>query len=120
MIDDVKTLLLHYEYTPLSSDDGYIQHQIDSVSREITSYCHTSIVPPALCSYVTDVAAARFLLSKYTSGQFDIDSEDITQISEGDTSITYSQGMSRKDLYLNTLKEKSTLDYLLLQRWRKL
>lgn len=42
MIDTVKMLLTRYGYTPKDEDDEYIQHIIDSVSREITGYCHIS------------------------------------------------------------------------------
>ena len=40
ILDTVRMLLLHHGYTPKVSDDAYLTHLIDSVIREIQSYCH--------------------------------------------------------------------------------
>lgn len=87
---------------------------IDFVAEKITRQIEADLnddIPEELTLSVVDMIIGEFLMSKKNLGQLAIDDIDVTDavksISEGDTSITFADGMSQSeklDEFINYLK----------------
>lgn len=91
-------------------DEMMIDFVAEKITRQIEADLNDSI-PEELTLSVVDMIIGEFLMSKKNLGQLAIDDIDVTDavksISEGDTSITFADGMSQSeklDEFINYLK----------------
>lgn len=91
-------------------DEMMIDFVAEKITRQIEADLNDSI-PEELTLSVVDMIIGEFLMSKKNLGQLAIDDIDVTDavksISEGDTSITFADGMSQSeklDAFINYLK----------------
>ncbi|MDP4152601.1 MAG: hypothetical protein Q8865_04045 [Bacillota bacterium] len=105
MMDDVKEMLAALGYTFIPSDEWILGVIIKKTEDQIKSECGVYdaavpglIIPEALHETAAQMSAAEFLMFKKSTGQltgFDFDAA-VKQISEGDTSVTFSETTPEK------------------------
>ena len=105
--------LLALGYEVSKDDTALLTICKNKVENSIKNICNINEIPNGLDSVVLDRICGEFLFAKNQIGKLDenYDAEDkIQQISEGDTSITFS-GMShgeKLDLLINSLMNSGT------------
>lgn len=108
--DDVIKRLESLGYVVTDSDVWLLSFTAKKVEQDIISSCNTLVVPDGLYYNMVDMVCGEFLFTKKRTGQltgFDF-GDAVKQIQEGDTSITFIDGLSAEqqfDSVINSLKD---------------
>ena len=93
MLQTVKERLAFMGYTVSAADETALIFLIGKTDDHIKNYCNIDKVPRELKRTEADMIALEFLNTKAASGGLgdtSINLERVTQISEGDTSVSYA------------------------------
>ncbi|CUH95883.1 hypothetical protein P22_1969 [Propionispora sp. 2/2-37] len=101
MLDDVKSRLESFGYTPTAADNWVLGFCIGKVENHIKNNCNVAAVPEGLRLIAIDMACGGFLFGKKQSGQsVGIDFEAVVKsVAEGDTTITFDSKNSAEAKY---------------------
>ena len=123
MKNNVKTLLRQLGYTLTADDDWLIEYLLDEVRRDILIFCNIDVIPDAASHICTRRTVGRFLTVKFVGNDlgdgFDFEGA-ITQIKEGDVSVSYGQCINTKDVFLHAITAMRTYGQEELICYRKM
>ena len=109
-IQAVLNRLKTFGYEATDDDLWMIAFNIQKVNTHIMNSCNTLTVPDGLFYIAVDRICGEFFHTMKNSGKLELDALDldaaVTQITEGDTSITFDSGTSdeqRFDTLVNVL-----------------
>lgn len=123
MNDKIKQLVITrlsgFGVNVTEADDLLLAYVISKIERDVKNFCNISEVPEDLYYVWSDAVCADFLRSKLSSGTLENISSIVKSISEGDTTINFSENSTPEGQLLTCI---STMDLNLsdLIRYRKL
>lgn len=125
MDERVTARLRTFGYIAESTDEAGISFAQDKATKHLLNLTNRTDVPPELEPTLIDMICGEFLLAKYTFGQLDISTIDLTggavkQITEGDTTVSFNDSDSdngKFTAYINRMINPEGSDWL---RFRKL
>jgi hypothetical protein len=108
----------------LKEDDAWVLcFTMQKVENHILNSCNITFVPDGLFHSAVDMVCGEFLFGKNQTGQLDIATLDLTgavkQISEGDTTVTFGDGVSDQDKFnsiVNYLMTKGEGDFVCFRK----
>lgn len=107
LAESVLQRLDSFKYKVTESDTWSICFAIQKVENRIKNFCNITSIPVGLTNTAVDMACGEFLYIKKQTGQLAIEDLDLSnaiqQISEGDTSVTFSSGASDEDRFNDVL-----------------
>lgn len=117
--------LVSFGYELKETDTWSICFAIGKVENHIKNSCNITSVPDGLFHVAVDMVCGEFLFAQKQTGQLSIGDLDLTgaikQISEGDTTVTFGDGMSDEDRFnvmLNYLMTKGEGDFVCYRKLR--
>ena len=114
---DVVTRLKGFGYTVVTEDDPLIDYMISKVEQELKNLTNLNEVPTGLKYEWADAVCGEFLSMKMATGKLENISQIVKSISEGDTSVTYSEKMTPEAQFLVCL-ESLKIDMSAVIRYR--
>lgn len=87
----VTTRLSGFGVTVTEADDLLLAYVIAKIERDIKNFCNIAEVPEELYYVWSDAVCADFLHAKLSSGTLENVSSIVKSISEGDTTISFSE-----------------------------
>ena len=123
MLRTVKARLAFMGYELSAGDDTALIFLIGKTDDHIKNYCNIDEVPEELKRSEADMIALEFLNTKAASGSLDesdISMDKVTQISEGDTSVSFANdsGCWTLGSMYQAMKRKFDADLLPFRRMR--
>jgi hypothetical protein len=122
MIERVILRLGDLGYVVQNTERSALEHVIDTTCNYIKSFCNISAIPEGLELTTIDMAAGNFLYEKKTTDADSLADFDttaaISQISEGDTSVSYA--LTEKGSSIDMLISRLTDAAEVLHRWRRI
>lgn len=124
--DDVILRLQTLGYNIDEGDNVALVYVINGTEQYIKNFCNISEIPDELYYAAVDMAAGKMLKTKFSTGTdtcegIDFDADGIKSITEGDISVTYSDGggsLSRYEKLIDSLlSRKSELIKYRKLRW---
>lgn len=119
LIECVLKRLESFGYNISEDDIWPLSYSIRTVENRIKNYCNTSSIPEGLFYVIVDMVCGDFLYTKKQTGQLELDNLEldtaISQISEGDTSVKFVDGLSNDDKlnnFIDTLKNPKEGDLI--------
>ncbi|EFE91183.1 hypothetical protein GCWU000341_02291 [Oribacterium sp. oral taxon 078 str. F0262] len=120
-----KERLKQLSYTWKASDEALLSHCCEKAASYVKNECNTEEVPEGLLSVTIDIAVGEFLKTKKTFSPNDLSGLDfsavVTQIKEGDTDVSFSEGKSteqRLDEFISYLLSYGTPQFSCYRRLR--
>lgn len=120
-----KERLKQLSYTWKASDEALLSHCYEKAASYVKNECNTEEVPEGLLSVTIDIAVGEFLKAKKTFSPEDLSGLDfsamVTQIKEGDTDVSFSEGKSteqRLDEFISYLLSYGTPQFSCYRRLR--
>lgn len=101
--NDVVLRLKGFGYEVVSDDDAFIGYLISSVEQNLKNLTNLSTVPEGLHYEWVDAVCGEFLRAKLSTGKLENVGRLITSISEGDTSVSYSDKATPESQLLTCL-----------------
>ena len=104
----------------LEENDGWaISFAMQKIENNIKNSCNTTKIPDGLFHVAVDMVCGEFLFTKKQTGTLELDNIDfdgaIKQISEGDTTVSFADGVSDEDKFnqfLNYLMHHKEGDFV--------
>ena len=124
--EDIIIRLKTLGYEVNEEDNNAIEIAAENTEQYIKNYCNISEIPDELYYAAVDMAAGTMLKTKFSTGTdtcvgIDFDADGIKSITEGDISVTYSNGggsLSRYEKLIDSLlNRKSELIKYRKLRW---
>lgn len=119
--DKIKTKLEAIGITEIN--DNLLDISLNEAETYIKNFCNISQIPDELCNTLINCAYGKYLLVLFSVGKIDdvINIETaISQISEGDVSVSFSSETSTKEQFLSFVSSLADPDISELLRFRKL
>jgi hypothetical protein len=111
--------LVSFGYDLKEDDSWVICFAMQKVENHIKNSCNTTSIPDGLFHVAVDMVCGEFLFNKKQTGTLELSDLDldgaITQIHEGDVSISFANGSSDEDkfnLFLNYLLHNKEGDFV--------
>jgi len=103
MLNKIIARLGQLGYTAVAADNAHITSILTKVEADIENFCNISEVPDELEADIIEMVAYQFLMDKSLSGGLTgINIKGISSITEGDTTVSYSEDKSSlASLYAN-------------------
>lgn len=114
---DVVTRLKGFGYTVVTEDDPLIDYMISKVEQDLKNLTNLNEVPTGLKFEWVDAVCGEFLSMKMATGKLENISQIVKSISEGDTTVTYSEKMTPEAQFLVCL-ESLKIDVSAVIRYR--
>ena len=120
-----KERLKQLSYTWKASDEALLSQCYAKAASYVKNECNTEEVPEGLLYVMIDIAVGEFLKAKKTFSPEDLSGLDfsaaVTQIKEGDTDVSFSEGKSteqRLDEFISYLLSYGTPQFSCYRRLR--
>lgn len=108
-----------FGYTVTDADQGLLTYVIAKIEQDIKNFCNIAEVPDELGYAWTEAVCADFLRSKLSTGTLENVSGIVKSISEGDTTVSFSETSTPESQLLTCLNSMS-LKMSDLVRFRKM
>ena len=99
--ESITERLKSFGYEVTEDDDWMLTFCMEKVTKTIMNYCNVSTIPEDLNPTAIDMVCGEFLRIKRQTGQLQIGGLDfsgiVTSIKQGDTSVSFSSGMSDEE-----------------------
>lgn len=120
-----KERLKQLSYTWKAPDEALLSQCCEKAASYVKNECNTEEVPEGLLCVMIDIAVGEFLKVKKTFSPEDLSGLDfsavVTQIKEGDTDVSFSEGKSteqRLDEFISYLLSYGTPQFSCYRRLR--
>lgn len=122
-IEAVLNRLVSFGYILKEDDDWAIGFVMQKVENHIKNSCNTTSIPDGLFHVAVDNTCGEFLFAKKSTGKLDMTDLDlegaVKQISEGDVTITFANGVSDENKinqFINYLMTKGEGDLVCFRK----
>lgn len=121
-VESVKELLPSLGYEPSAKDSPAIRFALERAMIHVKDFCNISYIPDDLVPEVINMACGEFLYQKVMTGTADDGGlkfpSRVSQITEGDTSVSFSGAGKDQENYLNFLDQLRRGDPYILEHNR--
>lgn len=105
--------------TPSEADSAMIDYSIEFIALRIKNFCNIEEIPQELNYEWANAVCADFLKMKLSTGSLENVAQIVKSISEGDTTVSYSESGTPESQLLECIA-KMSLDISGLVRFRKM